>query len=166
MSTLSQILILPQHPSLTLSFISFLPSSPQVTDKSLEAISNLCPSLEKISLWGCSRVTDKGLSVLISRCSNIKNFDLCSCDALTNKTLKALWMHPHVKILDVAGCFNISFAGIKELGKKKGSQLERISMGGVHGVSDKSFNELKVILPTCELSVLPQRSVPLDIRVR
>ncbi len=58
----------------------------------------------------------------------------------------------------------MSFKGLKRLAKVKGDALERISMGGLRGVTDESFTALQVLLKCCEISVLPQRSVPLDLR--
>jgi hypothetical protein len=137
----------------------------EVTDVGFTAIADNCANLKKINLYTL-KITDSAVGRIITSCKKLIHVDLCLCDRLSNKTLRTLSNHPAIAIVDVAGCENMSFDGIKLLVNKLGTQLKRISMGGVRNVTDMSYTELKIMNSNCESSVLPQRSVPLDLRVQ
>jgi hypothetical protein len=114
---------------------------------------------------------------VVKSCLQIRHFDLCLCTSLSNKTLETLSNYDPLRILDVAGCNKMTFKGLMAFAAKKkksssssanglsaGGTMKRLSFGGLKDVTEESFNILKPFLPDAELSVLPQRAVPLDLR--
>ncbi|GBG31005.1 F-box/LRR-repeat protein 20 [Hondaea fermentalgiana] len=88
-----------------------LPGCALLTDIALEAIAENCPALESLDVLDLSRcnfVEDQALRWIVESARCLRELYLHSCDEITDRGVCALPLAPHLEILDLGHCLQLT----------------------------------------------------------
>ena len=91
-------------------------SDSRVTDASITAITNQCPSLTSLNVCGCTQLTDASITAIANQCPSLTSLNVCGCTQLTDASITAITNQcPSLTSLNVCGCTQLTDASITEL---------------------------------------------------
>jgi len=93
-----------------------LSNNNNLTDVTLDELSEHCPQLTHVQLHGCSSLAEEGLIRLSQKCTSIEALDLEDVLSITDRTLHAFASNlPHLKICCLSHCEQITDDGVIDL---------------------------------------------------
>jgi F-box/leucine-rich repeat protein 2/20 len=114
-------------------------SCPNVTDRSLVAISEHLPSLTALDCAENEAITDDGIEKLVAKCHFIQCIGI-RCPSITDRSIQSIADHcPALETLDVSWNEQVTAVSLEALGHKC-RKLIRVSMSGLK-VEDKESLE-------------------------
>ena len=89
---------------------------PNVTDRSLVAISEHLPSLTALYCRGKEVITDDGIEKLVAKCHSIKRLWIRRCPSISNRSVLQIAEHcPALELLNVGGNSRITVVSLAEV---------------------------------------------------
>lgn len=116
-----------------------LPGGKTVDDACLETVAARCPRLAHLDVRACDRITDAGVAAIGTRCQQLEFLNIGrhrDGHKLTDASLVHVGRGGRLRTLGVAGC-GITDRGLWRVIQHLGHAIERLSLNGCHGLSDR-----------------------------
>lgn len=128
-----------------------------ITDKGLisllkQTMSSAVTPPASVNLSGCVGITDWSVLALAKTFKErLELLCLEGCIGLGDRSLQVIGdMCPRLVELDVSGCVKISDDGVVRLAMTNHRKLEVLSLGGCHGITDRSLGCLEIMCCTLQ----------------
>ncbi|KAL2135330.1 hypothetical protein VTI74DRAFT_8983 [Chaetomium olivicolor] len=114
----------------------------QITEASIDAISENCPRLQGLNISGCFRVSNESLIRLARSCRYIKRLKLNDCTQLDDEAVLAFAENcPNILEIDLHQCRSVSNEPITTL-FTKGKALRELRLANCELIDDSAFLSL------------------------
>ncbi|GMH39460.1 hypothetical protein BSKO_07358 [Bryopsis sp. KO-2023] len=125
---------------------------PNVGDEELGGIGAMV-NLSELILSRCTAITDVGIAILSTSCSaaSLTYLDLTGCDIITDQALISISAMSRLEFLSVAGCYQISNDGLKNLVEL--TSMRRLDISECPGVTDAGLKHLASALDLVDLNL-------------
>ena len=117
---------------------------PNVTDRSLVAISEHLPSLTALQCTLNEAITDDGIENLVAKCHSIKELWIRGCPSISDRSVLQIAHHcPALEFLDVLGNERITAVSLS-VAATLCLKLKKVSMRGLRLVSQEYKDSLSL----------------------
>jgi len=113
-----------------------------VTDKSIVGVANLCPNIEELNLYGCSKISDQSLETLCRKCHLLRVLDLSMCQGLTDHGLKYLALCRDLESLQLYDCIGITSVSLDAIVKN----CRKLRILNCYGLDKLTFEGARMLL--------------------
>jgi hypothetical protein len=119
-----------------------LQSDSQVTDHTLQSISEHCTGLQSLSLRCCRYITDTGLITISMHCRYIQSLDVMGCDTITDASIISISSHfTGLQSLNLEYCGKITDISIISISTHC-TGLQLLNLGACDQITDASIVSL------------------------
>ena len=104
--------------------------------------------IEYFNLSGCQNITGTGIEALVMGCRHLNTLEIAQCNSVSDYAMQAIAGHSKIpfaakmKKVNVAGCTNVSDAGMMQLITSLRGHVEYLNIHGAHGTTDIALSAL------------------------
>ena len=131
-------------------------SLPQITDQTLQSITEHCTGLQSLNLQGCQLITDASIILISTHCTELQSLNLGLCTQISDASIISISIHcSGLQSLDLEGCRQISDASIISISIYC-TGLQLLSLWHCHQITDASI--ISISTHCIELQLLDLRN--------
>ncbi|KAI9202992.1 uncharacterized protein BJ171DRAFT_511480 [Polychytrium aggregatum] len=124
-----------------------------LTSRSLESIGQNCLALELLNISRCPKMTESGLIRVVANATKLTHLDCSYFEDQLDHVLKyAAANAAGLRRLSLAGCSQVTGAGVAALFSKKGSPLEFLNIDDCYRVSSDVVSAFRAAFPKAVVS--------------
>ncbi|XP_071737504.1 F-box protein At3g58530 [Rutidosis leptorrhynchoides] len=117
----------------------------KISDKGIEAITGVSPSLKIFSIYWNVRVTDVSISHLVKNCKHIVDLNLSGCKGISDKSLQMVSEnYQHLESLDITRCIKITDGGLQHI-LVNCSGLKSLNLYALSSFTDRVYKKLSLL---------------------
>nr|XP_010934275.1 F-box protein At3g58530 [Elaeis guineensis] len=114
----------------------------KISDRGIEAITNVCPNLRALSIYWNVRITDLSIKHIAKNCKHIIDLNLSGCKNVTDQSLRLIAeSYQDLEELNITRCIKLTDGGLQQI-LLKCSLLQSLNLYALSSFTDKAYERI------------------------
>lgn len=114
----------------------------KISDKGIEAVTSLCPNLQRLAIYWIVGLTDSSIGHITKNCKHLVHLNLSGCKNITDKGMQLIANnYQGLKTLNITRCVKLTDDGLNQV-LLKCSSLESLNLFALSSFTDSVYREI------------------------